>query len=284
MAVPTCPLCGGALGASLLTISEPDRFEKAAGVSADGYVRDWRECEGCHAAIDCLSEDSRTRLQALATNYYDVDVGAGRIGERFQKITQLPATQSDNKQRVKRIKGWLESLPAVDRPRRALDIGAGLGVFLYEFLEPSWEGVAVEPDALAAAHLRTLEKFTVEQSLFDRSSQLGKFDFISLNKVIEHIERPHQLLADCRDSLAAPLGFVYVEVPDAETIGRRPSNDNILGALHWHLHTAKSLTTLLEGVGFHILHLTRAYEPSGKISLCVLATNAAGREFLANKK
>jgi hypothetical protein len=55
---------------------------------------------------------------------------------------------------------------------KVLDIGAGTGVFLSKFISEEaklgriWQGLAFEPDAMAATHLRTLEMFEVRHELF----------------------------------------------------------------------------------------------------------------------
>ncbi len=281
-----CPLCGGTLGESLLSISVPDRFEKAVGVSENDYLRLWRDCPGCGAAVDCPPAESVERLGTLGARYYDVDFAGGTLRSKFDRVMNLPPQLSDNAGRVTRVKNFLAAFRrqlSFHAPPRVLDIGAGLGVFLAAFLDGAWEGIAVEPDPLAVKHLHSLGRLHVVEGLFTGESQLGEFDLITLNKVVEHLRDPSSLLADVRSALLPVGGILYIEVPDRETIGRRPSTDNILGVLHWHLHSPQSLSALLKRAGLFPLSVERVFEPSGKISVCAFASNLTTLDVLASQ-
>jgi hypothetical protein len=101
---------------------------------------------------------------------------------------------------------------------------------------------------------------------------LRDYDLCTLNKIVEHVTAPASLLRDVCAALRDPGGVLYVEVPDKLTIGHRPPEDNILGALHCHLYDFRSLTALLERVGLVPLQVARLFEPSGKISVAAFAT------------
>jgi len=263
----SCPLCSAPLGGTLLVISEPDRFERAGGVSEAGYRRVWRECTGCRAAIDCLPPASAACWDNLATHYYEIDFGGGSLRGKYDRVMAFPPERSDNAGRVERIRSVLG-----DVPRRALDIGAGLGVFLSAFLRDDWQGVAVEPDPLAAGHLRSLGRCHVVEGLFHGQPELAGFGLVTLNKVIEHIADPKPLLRDAAGALDQPKGVLYVEVPDRLTIGRRPPSDNILGSAHRHLHTPDSLARLLADCDLVPWRVERVVEPSGKITVFAFAS------------
>jgi hypothetical protein len=157
-----------------------------------------------------------------------------------------------------------------------LDIGAGTGVFLARFLREAqpgrrWEALAVGPTD-AAAHLRSLGLFEVREAIYTADSGLRGYDLCTLNKIVEHLPEPVPLLRDVCAALRAPGGIVYVEVPDKLTVGHRPPEDNILGALHCHLYDFRSLADLLERAGLVPLRIDRLFEPSGKISVAAFAT------------
>jgi len=265
-----CLICGGALDRTLLEIAEPDRFERHCGVSALHYLRRWVECQDCGAANNVLPANSREALGELRSSYYEVDLSGGDVNAKYQMVMGLPPEQSDNWHRVRRVHSFLAGWQDSPRGRqRVMDIGAGTGVFLSRFLEPSadvWEAIAVEPDPTAARHLRSLGKFTVRDELFEGQPTLRDFNLVTLNKVLEHIEHPVDVLRSVGHALSAD-GIVYVEVPDKLTIKLRPPTDNILGALHFHLYHPRSLAGLLERAGLEPLQIERVFEPSGKISV-----------------
>ena len=69
----SCPLCGSALGDVLVRIDTPDRFEQQAGISPDGYAREWRACSVCTAACDVHLSPEAQKLERWATDYYEVE-------------------------------------------------------------------------------------------------------------------------------------------------------------------------------------------------------------------
>lgn len=263
-------ICGGALDRSLLEITEPDRFEKHCGVSETHYIRRWMECQSCGAANDVLPVNSRQALGKLRSSYYEVDLSGGDVNAKYRMVMGLPPERSDNWQRVLRVHSFLEKWQGSPRgPLRVMDIGAGTGVFLsrlMEYGESPWEAIAVEPDPVAARHLRSLGKFSVCEELFTGQPTLSNYRLITLNKVLEHIEHPVDVLKLVGRALT-PDGIVYVEVPDKLTIKLRPPTDNILGALHFHLYHPRSLAGLLESADLEPLQIERIFEPSGKISV-----------------
>ena len=285
-AADACAICESALDRELLRISEPDRFERHLGIARDGYLRTWVECSSCGAATNVHAPGNLARLDSLAAGYYEVDFAGSSIGEKFAKVMALPAEKSDNAQRVARIhafmRGWL---PSSRRGLRVLDIGAGTGVFLARFLEEAekdvWTATGVEPDAIAADHLRSLGRFPVIEGLFSRSLGLLDFDLVTLNKVVEHLADPVGLVREAASALRTPAGVLYVEVPDKLTVYHRPPTDNILGALHFHLYDPVSIAVLLSRAGLAILRIERIFDPSGKITVIAFATQHAAIERMA---
>lgn len=270
-----CPLCGLSPATVVLTIEQPDRFERAAGVGADGYRRWWAQCEGCGLLIDVLTRPDLAAIYLDA--YYSPAVERETPAERYARIMALPRDRSDNALRVRRILRFLDEAgtagqPGDGRTRRVLDIGAGTGVFLTRFLEdaPHWQGTALEPNAPACAHLRSLDRFAVVEGRFPEAAPATRHDLITLNKVLEHLPDPLAILRRL-PAIMTDDGLAYVEVPDKLTAWLRPATDNILGSLHHYLFDPVTLAKLLELAGFSTLWLRRYAEPSGKITVCALA-------------
>jgi hypothetical protein len=272
-----CPICGGLLALCLLEISKPDRFELNAGVEEAGYKRRWMECSKCGAAINSHPDGVVEKLATIASGYYEVDLKTSSVSQKYHQVMSLPSASSDNALRVKRIgkfvTDWQEQMGLSQQCLRVLDIGAGTGVFLSKFMSEEaklsrvWRGLAFEPDQMAAAHLRALEMFEVRHGLYTQNSDIRDVDLCTLNKVVEHLVDPIDLIRQASTSLAATSGVLYVEVPAKETIFCRPSYDNILGALHHQLYDLCSLDRALRAAGMVVMRLERIYEPSGKISI-----------------
>jgi len=276
-----CLLCGDRLGDAALVHAAPDRFERAAGVSADGYRRAWRRCPSCAALIDVQRPADESALASLTTSYYEVDLGTG-IQAKFDMVMALPPDRSDNAGRVARVAEACGGL-AARRKSDALviDVGAGTGVFLARFLPAmgaGWRGIAIEPDPDAATHLRGLNRFEVISALFSADLDLPPADLITFNKVIEHIAAPGPVLENAAARLK-PGGLIYVEVPDALTAFHRPPEDNILGALHKHLYEPETLAILLRRCGLMTLEVARIADPSGKLTVYAFACRADDEEM-----
>ena len=272
-----CPLCEALLGEALLTIAQPDRFEKSVGIPAQGFWRVWRTCPGCGAAINQHKSANSEKVALIAQNYYEVDLGDG-IEAKYRLVMGLPEEKSDNASRARRVLEKVLAIRALQqlaRPDilRVADVGAGTGVFLAKLRQVCGErgiqldAVAIEPDPIAAAHIRTLGIAQVcEDVLDERFSQTG-FDLVTFNKVVEHIEIPGPVIEHGRRILSDSVGLLYIEVPDVLTIHQRDSSDNILGSLHHHLYALPTLDCLLRRSGLVPVELQRVVEPSGKLTV-----------------
>ena len=286
-------LCGAKEYKILLTITQPDRFEIALGISEADYERYWVKCLGCGVALNISSPENKKILHSISSSYYEIDFNSGSIADKYSKIMALPQGKSDNAQRVFQIvkftKKWFSmTTKNTKAPRTGLDIGAGTGVFLSRFIEEStkggmaWKGTAIEPDPLACMHLRSLDKFNVKEVTFTGQSEFFNYDLCTLNKVVEHIEHPIDFMNSVKNVLSRSKGLLYIELPDIMTILYRSSSDNILGSMHCHLYDYSSVAYLLKESNFVLLHMSRIIEPSGKITIAAFATLPSVFNVLVN--
>lgn len=274
-----CALCSGRNAQDLLLINQPDRFEQSIGIGPQGYLRRWVECRQCGAATNFLPPKSKLALSSLRTAYYEVDFLGSDIGKKYRHVMSMPASQSDNAGRVTRVVDFARRWFGAQARPRVMDIGAGTGVFLSRLIDQTsggWQYLGVEPDPRAAAHLRQLEKFAVVEAMYLGQPELRGFNLVTLNKVLEHIEKPLPFVLQVVQSLVPEDGLLYVEVPDKLTAKLRSPDDNILGALHCHLYDPMSLGSLLRKAGIELLSIDRIAEPSGKLSVYAFAAPAEG--------
>jgi 2-polyprenyl-3-methyl-5-hydroxy-6-metoxy-1,4-benzoquinol methylase len=287
-----CAICGGSLVRELLAITEPDRFERHLGVEGEGYRRLWLECEGCGAATNIYPPGVLERLETLASGYYEVDFKSSTIRQKYDLVMAMPLERSDNAQRVARIMNFMDHWRLEDTGKTpvVLDIGAGTGVFLSRFLKETrvagqnWSAIAVEPDSIAAAHLRSLAQFDVKEAIFTEQLGMRGFDLCSLNKVLEHLPDPLALLRAAASALDPERGVLYVEVPAKETVMYRPPHDNILGPLHRHLYDMESLSKAIEQANLVTMKMVRLFEPSGKISVAAFAVKPEAAALCSRSK
>jgi len=98
--------------------------------------------------------------------------------------------------------------------RRLLDVGSGPGFFIQFGQENGWKVLGIEPSSLAAEHTRSLGLSVVED-LLDKKMvpELGRFDVVHLNNVLEHVRDPQEIIECCR-KLLDDGGLICVGVPN----------------------------------------------------------------------
>lgn len=106
-----------------------------------------------------------------------------------------------------------ESLLA-DSSRDILDIGCGPGFFLQRASEQGWRGCGVEPSIKAVEFARNLG-LEVRHAFLTESlaGELGTFDVVYMNEVLEHVSSPIQILRIALGMLK-PGGLLCLIVPN----------------------------------------------------------------------
>ena len=261
-----CP-CGGPFQLTR-TLTSADRFEKFLGFSVT--YREWWVCSACGFAeqrYKALGLDES--LRTISQDYFSIDFPGASVKDRFESIRVIPQNKSDNHCRVERVVKVLRG-NLQNKQVSVADIGAGVGVFPVALLESFGNRISkfdvYETDVACRAFLSELSLFDRIFSWFPDGKQSIGYDFISMNKVLEHLSDPSQLLTAVRNELSRQ-GIVYVEVPGSRSILTVPEGDNSIGALHKHLHSRTSLSNLMLSLGFETLEDDEIVEPSGKISV-----------------
>lgn len=222
----------------------------------------WR-CGGCGHIVNVQDFDPAGLYDAA---YWDRTYGGDKMAATFHKIMALPLGQSDNRARVSRVqdfaKGWLKGAPT----RRLLDVGSGLAVFPAAMKEKGWNCVALDPDPRGAAHARDLAGVTGVAGDFMNVGDLGRYEAISFNKVLEHVPDPIAMLRRAAD-LLTPGGFVYVELPDGERAIEVGADREEFFIEHYCAYSKASFFALANRAGYKVAGFDRLVEPSGKFTL-----------------
>lgn len=137
---------------------------------------------------------------------------------------------------------------------RALEIGGAYGFGLDFCVQArGWQGIGYDPSPLAAIGAEALG-LSLIQGLFDETSLAeGKWDVVIGTELIEHIETPLTFLQLMRRAVVDD-GVLVLTTPAAEVICPDLA-PWVLDALivpnrHVMLHSAKSLTKVLQRAGF----------------------------------
>jgi len=151
--------------------------------------------------------------------------------------------------------------------KQVLDIGAGKGEFLNAAKNNGWQVTGIEPSEEFCKYAKS--QFNVEVSkgfLTKDSFTNSQFDLVTLNHVLEHVDKPKQLLSIIKDYIKKD-GVLFIEVPNTTSILlhfadfffrlKRQQWSSRLSPLHPPYHkygySEKSLKYLLNNTGFTVV-------------------------------
>ena len=194
--------------------------------------------------------------QYLDLTYQDVD----GIDKRFKQIVNLSQKKSDNKIRAKRVHNYFS-----EKNLSLLDIGSGIGVFLYEMQKKKWMVKGIELDKRYADYCKSKHRLIVYQKNLSQLKTHEKFDLVSLNKVLEHVYDPTKLLK-LSSKFLKKNGVIYIEVPDV-LAKRKGKYRQEFCIDHLHVFSIPSLCILAYKSGLQPLIFKSIHEPSGKYTL-----------------
>lgn len=119
--------------------------------------------------------------------------------------------------------GKLQTLKAVELGRGSsiLDIGCGVGQFTPMFLKKFERVVGIDASEKFLKVARKNNDDIEYVSALGESFKLDeKFDTISMNMLLEHVDDPVALLKNCKKHLAKG-GIILAQVPNANSVTRR---------------------------------------------------------------
>ena len=241
------------------------------------YRRTVRRCMLCG---HCISEHAMDTSALYSGDYVTSTYGEDGLRRAFARIMALDPAQSDNAGRVRRLldfaASYLGTASCAERAPSILDVGSGLCVFLCLMKAAGWQCTALDPDPRAVRHAREVVGVQAVCGDFLRVQNLGQFDVITFNKVLEHVADPVAMLAKSAEHLRQG-GFVYVEVPDAEMASREGPGREEFFIDHIHIFSPTSLALLVTRAGFTLRLLERLREPSSKYTLRAFLTSSEDR-------
>lgn len=134
---------------------------------------------------------------------------------------------------------------------RVLDVGCGNGEFLRLAAKAGWKTAGVEPDPRART-VASQGGNDVRPTLQDWEGE--KFDYVTINHVIEHLHDPVTALK-CLHDLLKPGGRLFLDTPNIDARGHQIFGEfwrDLDPPRHLALFNYKSLTDALVDAGFRI--------------------------------
>ena len=217
MSTARCPVCGS--GRTRLWKSRnlnrdltPEDFKITDG--RYGVTLTLHKCEGCSFIFADASETGQ--LTALYEQLVDPSYEEGADSRTVQMR-------------------WLLQLGISARPQAhtLLEIGAGSGLLVAEAGRLGLDAVGVEPSKSLVTAARRINGVELLQGTFPHPRVEGRqFDLVYVVDVIEHVNDPVKLLADCAGAMA-PGGVLMVVTPDVSSLAAR-----FFGHRWWHFRLA----------------------------------------------
>lgn len=162
---------------------------------------------------------------------------------------------------------------------RLLDVGCGIGTFLYLSREHGWEPHGIDPSKSGSAFAQKKYELDVQCSdIFEADFPSAHFDAIVLYHVLEHISELNPFLSELRRVLKPETGTLVIEVPNGEGLqSRLQKADWPYVHPHDHLYyfSANSLPKLLQKNGFENVTLGKPKRVNPTTSLHFTLRQAA---------
>lgn len=277
----TCILCGGP--GALIHEGLSDRLFGAPGTWST------RRCRNARCGLAWLDPQPLPgEIGKLYRDYYthgtEQEIATLDAGEQEAPPDVGAYVSKGPKKRIKELLGramfwrraWLDSdlMHLGSRPPgRLLDVGCGAGQYMKLVQAAGWDPVGIDFDekAVAMARRRGLDARVgdLREAAFPNSS----FDAITMINVIEHLQEPAAVVAECRRILK-PGGRLIMATPNIDASGHRIYGPDWRGLeipRHLFLYSARTLKRIAVAAGF------------GRAEAFSQLRNAPGALFMVNE-
>lgn len=221
------------------------------------YERKFLVCKECNHIISQskFKINNLYNRQYLDKTYKDLS----GLEKRFNYISKLHIKKSDNKNRVKRINKFFKN-----KIISVLDVGSGTGVFLKEMQNRKHfvRGLDLDPRYVLFLKKKNLKVFCKP---LNKLRLKRKFDLITFNKVLEHVNNPVKMLKESLKFLKKD-GFIYIEVPDAKA-RKKGKNSGEFCPDHLQLFSKFSLNQMISASNLDKVVIRNIIEPSNKYTV-----------------
>lgn len=194
-----CPLCGGNKSKRLGIRGNKEYFGAVLKLGEPHIVTNIERCVACDFIY-------------INPMLYGLELGEKEL---YNSPLKYQATQCNI---VSMFQKRLSFIANYKKYGRLLDIGAGNGEFLYEARNNGWEAVGIEPSPEFCRFAKEHYNVKIQEGFLGQALNIKKsyFDMITLNHVLEHVEKPYELLKLIKEYLVND-GLLFIEVPNADS-------------------------------------------------------------------
>jgi 2-polyprenyl-3-methyl-5-hydroxy-6-metoxy-1,4-benzoquinol methylase len=239
-----CFLCGSNKYSTLDTQDFNDEYLALIDNKYNSVQRKIVKCVDCDLIYRDPQLDGED-LKVLYEKFRDYSVRNESADQYFERITSLSKAESENEAKI----DWMKINCKLEGEGAILDIGCGGGVFLHTFGThyPNWRLHGVEPTVFFAEMAKRRVSKNIVAGQY-KSNEFGiKFDLISINQVLEHVEEPIQFLQSVKKDLKEG-GQLYIEVPSISDFENLPREHDRFLMQHLWIFSKKTFTETLTKV------------------------------------
>lgn len=263
-----CNICKAENMTILFEYDKPPEGEITVDIGDQTYRRVVYQCQSCGHCENSFEHELDLYSEAYTNAVYgDLD----GLLKSFERVRQLSAAESDNLGRVTYLDRAIKNYSDFNYETNILDVGAGMGIFVYEMSRLGYRCTAIDPDARNVLHISDNIGIRAIHGDYLKLELDDIFDVVTFNKVLEHVPEPSDLLEMSKYNLKNN-GLLYVEVPDAEQAMKYGTDREEFFIDHFHIFSMESASRLLTDAGFTVQDQTRLHEPSGKFTLRLVAS------------
>lgn len=223
------------------------------------YKREYYECKNCKHIVSKLYFNLKDIYNSQYFDYTYTNLKG--LQKRFNYLKNLNYAKSDNKNRVKRVNSYFGNKKKLS----VLDVGSGMGIFLYEMKKLGWRCLGVDLDVRYKKFCNDFLNIKILNLKLQNLKIKKKFSLITFNKVLEHLSNPVSLLKVSKKYLKKD-GAIYLEVPDSK-VKKLGKNRDEFCVDHLHIFSIQSVSNMAEKSGFSVNLIKRIIDPSGKYTI-----------------
>lgn len=170
--------------------------------------------------------------------------------------------QGNNYIKIRRHKLRIKLIRKFVKTGKLYDIGVGWGHFLYTAKLMGFDASGVEISELMYYYATNdLNLDVVHDNFFNLSLPEKNWDVVTMWDVLEHIEKPAEVVRRARTILKDDGYFIF-QVPqiDSKVAKKQKQNWSMMSIEHINYFSKESIKYLLEKEGFEIIKIKSSYE------------------------
>ena len=221
------------------------------------YIKDGYNIVQCNKC-DLVYINPRLTQEAI-NQLYDENYF---LGEGFDKSIQYQKEFDELSNKID-LSDWdassiKELLDTDEQKPKLLDIGCGMGLFLWKAMEAGFDVEGIELSPFAADFVRSKGINVRDKSIYEEKLPGNHYDAISMKEVIEHLPDPKAALKNICDSLK-PGGVLFMTTGNYACPERKLRGKDwfyFMPEGHIYVFSNKTMTKYLKQIGFSKVMVT----------------------------